>query len=786
VVGMLGIPTAAGAAGRVTSKPGKFNWSDPAAWQGGVPAAGDDVVVSAGSKLVLDLSPPALGGLQIDGSLVFSELDLELRSDWIAVHGTFKVGSAKKPFSHRAVVTLTGPESNEDVMDMGTKVLGVMGGTLDLHGSKRKSWTRLTKTAQPGATSIIVENASGWRAGDRIVVASSDYWGDHYDERTVNAVSGNSLTLDRALEYRHWGELQTYAGQTVDERAEVGLLTRNVVVQGDESSTDTKFGGQVVVMEGGAARIEGVEFDRMGQRKRLRRYPVHFHMDGPAGGSYLKRSAISHSFNRCVVVHGTHGLKVKDNVCFDHVGHGYFLEDGIETDNVFTGNLGLGTRGIENGLLPSDDRPATFWITNPDNIFRNNVAAGSDGVGFWYALPQHPTGLSQTGNVWPRRTPLGAFSGNVAHSNGNNGLNVDDGPRPNGETESAYYSPVADPSDGDSDPVVARFEDFTSYFNRDRGVWLRGTNHVVSNAVLADNRSGATFASSDSFLDDSLVVGETANPGMTEDWEDPGYQGRALPAFWEPDAQVIGFEFYDGRVGVRRTTFAGFKTNPVRPSGALGYLAPDAFSIDPSNFAEDVKFVDSDRVYLAPVEADYDGDASKVFVDRDGSLTGTPGMAVVVDNPFLVTDACAQRAAWGAWLCSSDYASLIVGADPTSIKPVMLTRADGVAQKLMGCCDDSDDAVTSLLPNERYSVVFNGGTPDHARFVLYRGKGKWLELAIPVTGDVKVTRWDSPLPGVDSLAALRTAADSSYYREGSTLYLRLLGRGDYEELEIKR
>ena len=76
-------------------------------------------------------------------------------------------------------------------------------------------------------------------------------------------------------------------------------------------------------------------------------------------------------------------------VCYDNIGHAYFLEDGAETGNVFEGNLGLATRRPATGeqVLPSDVAPATFWITNPDNTYRRNVAAGSSGFGFWFALP---------------------------------------------------------------------------------------------------------------------------------------------------------------------------------------------------------------------------------------------------------------------------------------------------------------------------------------------------------------------------------------------------------------
>lgn len=143
---------------------------------------------------------------------------------------------------------------------------------------------------------------------------------------------------------------------------------------------------------------------------------------------------------------------------------------------------------------------------------RGSVAAGSEGFGFWLAFPEHPTGLSTDESVWPRRTPLGVFSGNVAHSNNEDGLHVDNGPRPeDGEVETTYYHPRTNPADGDSEEVVASFENFVGYKNRNRAVWLRGENHQLVGTTLADNGIGATFASHESFLEDSLVVGETAN-----------------------------------------------------------------------------------------------------------------------------------------------------------------------------------------------------------------------------------------------------------------------------------
>ncbi len=800
-------------------------WSDPATWESGqVPQDGAAATVPAGETVVLDRNV-RLASLDVRGTLVFDNADLELQSDWIMVHGKLQIGTAAAPFRNEATITLTDDNPGENVMNMGDKVLGVMGGTLELHGERRAGWTRLAATAGKGSRSLTLQGNPGWRVGDRIAIASTDYAYSQSEEREVTAVSGNTLTLDRPLTRQHWGTVQTIDGCRVDERAEVALLSRNITVRGEETSSANGVGGQIMVMNmemGGTthqstARLEGVELDRMGQNNVLRRYPIHFHMLGDAGAqSYLKNSSAHHTFNRCVVVHGTNGLDVQNNVCFDHLGHGYFLEDGAEHDNLITGNLGFGTRKPEQGqgLLPSDGSPATFWITNPDNVVRNNVAAGSDGSGFWLAFPEHPTGLSATDDVWPRRTPLGEFSGKVAHSNGGDGLHVDNGPRPDGETETTYYHPRQDPSDTGSAEVVANFETFVGYKNRNRAVWLRGENHRLAGATLADNAIGATFASSESFLDRSLVVGESANKGSPESWETVGRDGRSLPRFWEPDFPIRGFEFYDGRVGARDSAFVNFTPDSQRKASGLGVLLADAFSLHPRNFASSLRFVDANRFYMRGPEPGKDGDNSAVFVDQTGSVTGRAGSVVTARNAFLtVPEGCPVNAGWNANVCPPDtrHVGLIAYAlegDPgrqlrSYVKPLTITReSDGKPQTLMGCCEDSTDAFTNLLPDRGYRVAFNGGSPLKMRFVLRYGNARWLRLSMPYPVTPKVTKYGCDVSSTEwcgggkasSLQDLGSKTVSGYYYDGANdrLYVKLYAVNrydptaviDYEALEV--
>ena len=82
-------------------------WSDPATWPNHkVPVAGDKPTISKDKDVVLDVSPPPLDGLSIDGKLSFSDdADLELTTEWIMLHGELAIGSEVHPHARKAIIT---------------------------------------------------------------------------------------------------------------------------------------------------------------------------------------------------------------------------------------------------------------------------------------------------------------------------------------------------------------------------------------------------------------------------------------------------------------------------------------------------------------------------------------------------------------------------------------------------------------------------------------------------------------------------------------------------------
>src|SRR5262245_45043522 len=165
-----------------TSTASGKRWSNPATWPDKkVPGKDAVVTIDRDMDVILDVSPQPLHGLTINGKLSFADnKDLELATEWIMVHGELEIGTEAKPHTHQATITLTDNVKGEDFGGMGgndksDRGIMLMGGVLNLHGPEKSTWTKLAQTAAAGATSIEVLNAGDWKAGEEIVLASTDF-----------------------------------------------------------------------------------------------------------------------------------------------------------------------------------------------------------------------------------------------------------------------------------------------------------------------------------------------------------------------------------------------------------------------------------------------------------------------------------------------------------------------------------------------------------------------------------------------------------------------------------
>ena len=849
-------------------------WSDRATWPDKkLPVAGDKVEIASGKEVILDVSPPALGGLTINGKLSFADKsDLELSTEWIMVHGELAIGTEASPYMHKATITLTNNVKDEQMMGMGDRGIMLSGGTLNLHGNTRNTWSKLAKTAEVGSTSIEVLNASGWKAGDEIVLASTDFNPRQAERRTIAAISGNTITLDKKLEYMHFGKI-TF---DVDERGEVGLLTRNIKIQASADAEQTFLGGHIMAMVTSHMYVEGVELNRMGQNLELARYPIHWHLVGDAQGQYIRNAAIHDTYNRCVTVHGTNYVHVENNVTYNIVGHCFFLEDGVEHGNEYVHNLAIQIKchtskpcvptnlaasgeasfayenrqaGRQSGqqskdvLLPSDNTVAAYWITNPDNVYRDNVAAGSDENGFWMSLPEHPNGAFADSDLskstYPRSMRVREFKGNVAHSN-YDAFMMDRNIAANntfGVTGNMHIA-RENPADIRSRIVETVFEDLTAYKNRNGGFWGRGEMRTYRNIKSADNAIGYTQASglaggaslADPYTSrvlDSLFVGDTENIGNPTTDAEKAY-GRSLPKPLLPDFPMRGFEYYDARHDVVNTTFRNFEDNATRKTGALSYLLFTSFGVSSNNTIEKVKFENAKPVYFPPMQGNAkwanDNGNSQAYKtaairDKDGSLGAGPNAYVLINdgvNDSIATDAdaCVLKPTWNAAVCKGDVGRLAfaappriggagpgAGPGPGAGAPPPAAAAPGAPPAAGGPPRPAGGPGGFAAPPPQPPIVLSRNGRDYP--IIVGGSNVRAGTEIRLTTErqnvgLRLTELDKgswvifQLPGFNtadsgapqsSLDALRKASETSWFKDKDALWVKVVSP-DSGELEL--
>ncbi|CAI2373695.1 unnamed protein product [Moneuplotes crassus] len=558
---VLSFSSAAGSNGLASMQSHTFtyanNWSDLDTWNGEfTPQEGDSIVIPKGQMLIVDIDEsPKLNAIIVEGSLVFIPDANEnhhrtFDANYIFIHsgGVFEAGTPDNRYTSKLTITMHGTRESTQIPSYGNKGIFVRHSQFDMHGAYRNvTWTELYSTLSPGGGSITLMKHVDWKIGEVIAIASTDFSLEYTEEFTIKDINndgpnGSIITLNRAAERTHFAESKDYTGsnginpdktKTLTMRAEVGLVTRNLIFKGaDDDSVENQYGAHIMLHSPGdeslTGRISYVELTQVGQAFQLGRYPIHFHMIGTVHGSYIKGNSIHHTYNRACTIHGVHYLTLEDNFAYQTMGHTFFIEDAVETNNYLRRNLVMKSMRSWS-LLNTDQTPAAFWITHPNNIFIDNHAAGSAKYGFWFDLQVHPTGPSYDPDICPEYERLGEFTGNVAHSNGKYGLRI-----------FHRFNPVEDPCAGlrnangrdqivgeGTTPVVTRFRDFITYKNNRSGVMGEEFGAVrFHNIVTADNLfAGIEFSGTgvgpwigedeEYQLQDALIVGASDNAEMT-------------------------------------------------------------------------------------------------------------------------------------------------------------------------------------------------------------------------------------------------------------------------------
>jgi len=341
---------------------------------------------------------------------------------------------------------------------------------------------------------LILDAPVSWTKGTRIVVASSTTSSSESEEATVASIDTDGVTvhLETPLKHFHFGTAPTAAEvasltrsivirgedgcesqQTFNKLrfpSSTGCSGEDCVVALDQVTRGSC--GHFIIAHTPHGRVCGVELTQLGQHKVLGKYVLHAHRCGDAPALEFSYNAMHDNVHRGVVVHATSYMKVTDNVGHRTNGHMFMTEDGLEFWNEFVRNVGffaksaqwqcpngqmlkqiIADRGltVRGGCLNAnncnfgtgdyeqicgsrdDHDVGIFWVSNPRQLFKDNVAVSSDKHGFrWqvhamagkalddeqeYERARIKAGVPLRGIGKFRAMPIGVWTGNVAHSN---------------------------------------------------------------------------------------------------------------------------------------------------------------------------------------------------------------------------------------------------------------------------------------------------------------------------------------------------------------------------------
>lgn len=385
------------------------DWCHPNTWHNQtVPGDNARVVIPSGIDVVFNqVDESRLHTVRVDGSLRFaSDTSSRMIVDTLAVdpRGSLIIGSPSNPVSNAAKVEIIIADNGDIDVDWDPLLLSrglILHGTTSIHGSAKTTHIKVSTDPLAGDTSIRLQTSpQNWRVGDTLVIAGSRFSGWKWDNsiravryhgtqdevRTIAAISGSQITLDRPLNHNH-------ISPRADLKVSVANFSRNVVIASENADAlPPHRRGHVMFMHSDKVDVRYAEFFELGRTDKSRtnreatdlasaqsnsnvrgRYSFHFHRTGTnnqRNPAMAIGNAVFGSPGWGYVHHDSHAM-FHQNVSFNTFGAGFVAETGNET-GAWTDNFAIKAEGINGSFNPKNN--------NDINSF--DIARSGDG--FWF------------------------------------------------------------------------------------------------------------------------------------------------------------------------------------------------------------------------------------------------------------------------------------------------------------------------------------------------------------------------------------------------------------------
>ncbi|KAK5579699.1 hypothetical protein RB653_009385 [Dictyostelium firmibasis] len=801
------------------------HWNDPSIWPNSVvPSPNQNITLPSGKRVLI--SPFSISQTEIynrivvpvNSELIFADQDITMNVKDIYVQGKFIIGTKLCRYNSYINIIFNGAKTLNDTIApfFGSKGIAVAaGGFISVQGKQyHNTWTKLSSTAWSGDRVIYIQDNVNWEVGQQVLLTTSIYK-DELDNQnevmTIKAIDGKKIEFTDPIKWYKYGS-QEY-------QSEVALLSRRIVFSGDESSASTSFGGHV--LSSGEMQFAGVQLKRMGQKNVKARYPLHYHLGGTLNNSFISDCSVTNSYYRCYTIHGTNNVTLTRNVAYDVYGHCYYLEDGVEVDNILSYNLGsyvhtigapaagpsqFGEIFYQNSELtqPADSSAACFYITNAWNSFIGNAASGG-----WagYAFPNlpKPIGNHRTVNIVPMQYPIKEWQGNTAHSSGyffEDGASIYIGGNltfneANGMliyhsgrlARNTYLNGIFN----EDNVVFNRFNN-TKIFLSNNGIGFWGETVEVVGFESHDNKLPASVFGK-AWVHNAIVNGQSGNI-------------LSLNSFTRR-----GFQFYDTYVQtvLSNIIFRNFVHSPaatLRDNDNVvfvGLTFSDLFKPQYISATINITFQNVLQKQIIGHEDVVDSGSSRQFnfIDWDGSVTssftgralGLPQIVGAHELWWKFDSSCLFNTDWNVWVCNKGTKGVAniefwipgfmereVPQDPDSYIGTISLFGSGITDERKTLL--TRNAGITGVSNMGWYVYWTIGTPAYFRIWTAQIQyGEYIFLAIPYPSGTKFSisseydynsQYTYTFTQTTSALLVKQGNGKQYFFDGTHLFLKLV------------
>lgn len=412
-------------------------WSDENTWDKKIPQKFSSVLIPEAKNILYDISFFELKLLIIEGNFFFSSMDIELKVEKLIIRGgSLFAGTSDNPFPNQLKITmkeminenalLISNELEDNVTrQYSAKTFVLFKGKLQLHGSQRIRWTVLSKTAYKDDVHVELIKTVDWKVGDQILIGKSDQK-DNYELKKIKQINDKNITFEEPLLYNH----TCYTYEDVSLCPEIGILTSNIIFQGDPSQINSLKIGGILIIDGfggvyeNQACIENVYFLNVGQAYNLGAFPIYYRDVPTMFKSYFRSNVIENGFNRAIALKSSNNILISDNLIYKIYGNAISTMQGSEIYNKIYNNLIMKTDYSYDKIDSKDYEVAGIMILNPENYLIGNHVSDSSEYGIAFIFENSPKNF-YSASICPIGSKLLAFEDNYIHGIEYDGFKID-------------------------------------------------------------------------------------------------------------------------------------------------------------------------------------------------------------------------------------------------------------------------------------------------------------------------------------------------------------------------